>query len=57
MGLCDFDQIFELQPLHRESGEEFPEPISPQQYRRWHFPQAIPGGTRPKVGGAHDKIL
>ena len=21
------------------------------------LPQAIPGGTRPKVGGAHDKIL
>ena len=23
--------------LHRESGEEIAEPISPQQYRRWHF--------------------
>ena len=22
--------------LHRESGEEIAEPISPQQYRRWH---------------------
>ena len=23
--------------LHRESGEEVAEPISPQQYRRWHY--------------------
>ena len=37
----DFDQIFVLQShskksLHRESGEEIAEPISPQQCRRWH---------------------
>ena len=37
--------------LHRESGEEIAEPISPAQF--WTLPQAIPGGTRPKVGGAH----
>ena len=39
--------------LHRESGEQVAEPISPQQYRRWHFPQAIHDGTRLNgVGGA-----
>ena len=41
MGLCDFDPIFELlslskNRLHRESGAQVAEPISPEQYRRWH---------------------
>ena len=43
--------------LHRESGEERAEPITLQQYERWHpFPQVIPGGTgtRPQAGGAHE---
>ena len=42
--------------LHRESGEE------KLQNQHTHsntgggtLPQAIPGGTRPKVGGSHDK--
>ena len=45
--------------LHRESGEEVAELISPQQYRRWHCCQAILGGTgtRPKVGGAHERSI
>ena len=40
MGLWDFDLMFELlsikNRLHRESGEQVEEPISPEQYRRWH---------------------
>ena len=35
--------------LHRESGEEIAEPISPQQYRKWH--------SSSSDGGAHDKIF
>ena len=41
--------------LLRESGEEVAETMSPKQDGT--LPQAIHGGTRPKVGGAHDKIL
>ena len=41
MGLCDFDPDFRAavslkNRLHRESGEQVAEPISPQQYWRWH---------------------
>ena len=42
MGLWNFDPIFELlsvslkNRLHRESGEQIEEPISPEQYQRWH---------------------
>ena len=44
--------------LHRESGEQVADPVSPQQYRRWHsFPPAIHGGTRPTgVGGTHNNF-
>ena len=38
--------------LHRESAEEIAEPIGDGT-----LPQAIPGGTRPKVGGAHDNFF
>ena len=31
--------------LHRESGEKVEEPISPEQYRKWHPLQAHRGGT------------
>ena len=31
--------------LHRESGEKVEEPVSPEQYRRWHPLQAHHGGT------------
>ena len=45
--------------LHRESGEEIAEPISPQQYRRWHSSSRDSWwtGTRPKAGGAHDNFF
>ena len=45
--------------VHRESGEQVAEPISPQHYRRWHSPYVIPGGTgtRPKADGAHVNFL
>ena len=41
MRRCDFDRTCELAVsimsfLHRKSGEEVAQPISPQQYRRWH---------------------
>ena len=41
--------------LHRESGEEVAEPISPQHnIEDGSLPQAVHGGTRPTgVGGAH----
>ena len=62
MSLCDFNQIFELlslsktvfivsqvrklqnQFLQRNTGDDT-------------LPQAIHGGTRPKVGEAHDNFL
>ena len=43
--------------LHRESGEEIAEPISPQQYRIWHSSSSDSWWTRPKVGGDHDRFL
>ena len=41
MGRCDFDLHFRAadtlkKRFHRESGVQVAEPISPQQYRRWH---------------------
>ena len=41
--------------LHRESGEEFAEPNLHSNTGDGTLPQAIHGGRRPKVGGAHDK--
>ena len=37
--------------LHRESGEQVAEPISPEQYRRWR-PSAHRGGTSPNGIGS-----
>ena len=43
--------------LHRESGEERPEPIPVHQYQRWHSSSSsLPvqhGGSGMKTGGAH----
>ena len=40
--------------IHRESGEERPEPIPFHQYQRWHPSSSpvLPGGTGLKTGGA-----
>ena len=57
--LFDFDQIFELQSLSETVF--IVSQVRKLQNQHLHsntgdgtLPQAIPGGTRPKVGGAHD---
>ena len=62
MGLCDFDQIFELQSLSKtvfivNQVRKFQNQYLHSNTGDGTFLQAILGGTRPKVGGAHDKIL
>ena len=58
--LCDFDQIFELQSLSKTVF--IVNQVRKLQNQHLHsntgdgtLPSAIPGGTRPKVGGAHDQ--
>ena len=56
--LCDFDPIFELQSLSKTVFIVSQVSRLQNQFLRSNtgdgtLPQAIPGGTRPKAGGAH----
>ena len=63
MRRCDFDQTFELQSQPKtvcivDQAKQLQNPFFPNNIGDGTLPQAIPGGTgtRPKVGGAHERF-
>ena len=62
MGLCDFDPIFELLFLSETVSTASQVKKLQNQFLQHNMgngtlPKAIPAGTRPKAGGAHDIFL